>query len=112
MRTERRCTRINSGVERLGLYYILKFACLFIFLYTQANLSRKGCPPIYCGVNTCFDKALEINPGDVEAWIIKGQSLEEFGEFKGAINCYDKVLKINPEHKRAREYKEACLQKV
>jgi tetratricopeptide (TPR) repeat protein len=61
---------------------------------------------------TCCDKAIEINPNDIDTWIIKGRSLEELSEFEGAINCYDKALKINPEHKMAREYKEACLQKL
>ena len=61
---------------------------------------------------TCCDKALEINPIFIEAWINKGRTLEELGEFEEAISCYNKALKINPEHKMAREYKEACLQKL
>jgi tetratricopeptide (TPR) repeat protein len=61
---------------------------------------------------TSFNKAIEINPGDIDAWIYKGRSLEELGEFEEAINCYGRALKINPEHKMAREYKEACLQKL
>jgi hypothetical protein len=39
-------------VARLGLYCILRLACLLIFFYLQASLSRKGCPGIYSGVNT------------------------------------------------------------
>lgn len=49
------CTRFYSGVERLGLVFIfLKLACLSIFLYLQARLSRKGCPPTLLGVNTRY----------------------------------------------------------
>lgn len=61
---------------------------------------------------TSFNKAIEMNPGDIDACIYKGRSLEELGEFEEAINCYGRALKINPEHKMAREYKEACLQKL
>ena len=39
---------------------------------------------------SCFDKALEINPGFIRAWINKGQSLEDLGKFEEAVNCYDK----------------------
>jgi tetratricopeptide (TPR) repeat protein len=59
----------------------------------------------------CFDKALEINPGFIRAWINKGRSLEDLGKFGEAVSCYDKALKINPGDERAREFKEACLQK-
>jgi hypothetical protein len=38
----------ESGV--VTFYCTLRLACLFIFLYMQARLSRKGCPEIYSGV--------------------------------------------------------------
>ena len=61
---------------------------------------------------TCCDRALEINPRFIEAWINKGRSFEELGKFEEAVSCYDKALKINPLDERAREYKEACLEKI
>lgn len=41
----------------------------------------------------CFDKAIEIDPGQ---WGNKGILFHQLQRFKEAIDCYDKLLKINP----------------
>ena len=44
----------------------------------------------------CYDKALEINPGSMEAWNNKGLALARTGRLAEAVQCYDKALEINP----------------
>ncbi len=44
----------------------------------------------------CYDKALELNPGAMEAWNNKGLALARTGRLSEAIQCYDKALEIDP----------------
>ncbi len=46
----------------------------------------------------CFDRALEINPRNAEAWNNKGVSLANLGKPEEAIACYDRALEINPRY--------------
>jgi hypothetical protein len=43
-----------------------------------------------------FNKALEINPGDAEAYLRRGNAQAEKGRYKQAISDYTKALQINP----------------
>jgi tetratricopeptide (TPR) repeat protein len=44
----------------------------------------------------CFDKAIEINPNDVNIWNSKGTALANLGKHQQAIECFDKAIEINP----------------
>jgi tetratricopeptide (TPR) repeat protein len=44
----------------------------------------------------CFDKAIEINPNDVNIWNSKGTALANLGKYQQAIECFDKAIEINP----------------
>ncbi len=50
----------------------------------------------YQGAIACFDRALEINPRDAEAWYNKGIALGSLGKPQEAIACFDRSLEINP----------------
>ena len=50
---------------------------------------------------TAYDKALEIDPKDKEAWVNKGAALNRMGNFSEAITAYDKALKIDPNYVNA-----------
>jgi len=43
----------------------------------------------------CLDKALELNPRQVNAWTNKGASLNSLGRYEEAIRCYDKALELD-----------------
>jgi tetratricopeptide (TPR) repeat protein len=45
---------------------------------------------------TCFNKALEINSGLIDAWIYKGRSLEELGEFDEQMFKEKRIRKVYP----------------
>jgi tetratricopeptide (TPR) repeat protein len=45
----------------------------------------------------CYDKALEIDPGDVNTWSNKGTALGALGRHQDAIACLDQALRLNPE---------------
>ena len=42
-----------------------------------------------------YDKAIEINPRDSDAWYNKGITLAKLGKFDEAIKAYDKATEIN-----------------
>jgi tetratricopeptide (TPR) repeat protein len=44
----------------------------------------------------CYDKALEIEPRDVNTWSNKGIALGEMGRHEAALACFDKALEFDP----------------
>ena len=44
----------------------------------------------------CFDKCIELNPSEVEAWSCKGAAFTELGRYEDAINCFDSAIALNP----------------
>ncbi|MEQ8192140.1 MAG: tetratricopeptide repeat protein, partial [Candidatus Eremiobacterota bacterium] len=60
-----------------------------------------------------FDKAIEINPKDVEAWNNKGYTFIKLGKYEEAIKCFDKAIEINPKdaeawNNKGHAFKEMC----
>ena len=43
-----------------------------------------------------FDRVLEINPKNTEAWNNRGVALFQLGKGEEAIKCYDRALQIDP----------------
>ena len=50
----------------------------------------------------CFDKALNLNPNYVEAWVRKGVTLLDIGEDYDAQVCLNKAVKLSPKSIKAR----------
>jgi tetratricopeptide (TPR) repeat protein len=44
----------------------------------------------------CYDKAIEIQPGYVDAWFNKGVVFDDLEKYEDAIICYDKAIEIQP----------------
>jgi tetratricopeptide (TPR) repeat protein len=59
-----------------------------------------------------YDKALEINKKDVNAWNNKGSALGNLGRYDEAIECYDKVLEIDGKNVDAWNNKGVTLDKL
>ena len=51
----------------------------------------------------CFDKALNLNPNYVEAWVRKGVTLLDIGEDYDAQVCLNKAVKLSPKSFKARD---------
>lgn len=60
----------------------------------------------------CFDKALNLNPNYVEAWVRKGVTLLDIGEDYDAQVCLNKVVKLSPKSFKARYNRGKCLLKL
>ena len=43
-----------------------------------------------------FERALELDPTNKEAWAYKGISLDDLGRYSDALFCYDKAIAIDP----------------
>jgi tetratricopeptide (TPR) repeat protein len=46
---------------------------------------------------SCYDRALELDPGLESAWTAKGVALGELKRLKEALTCYDRTLELNPD---------------
>ena len=60
----------------------------------------------------CFDKALNLNPNYVEAWVRKGVTLLDIGEDYDAQICLNKAVKLSPKSFKARYNRGKCLLKL
>lgn len=60
----------------------------------------------------CFDKALNLNPIYVEAWVRKGVTLLDIGEDYDAQVCLNKAVKLSPKSFKARYNRGKCLLKL
>ena len=60
----------------------------------------------------CFDKALNLNPNYVEAWVRKGVTLLDIGEDYDAQVCLNKAVKLSPKSFKARYNRGKCLLKL
>ncbi len=49
----------------------------------------------------CFDKAIELNPNDIEALNNKGASLDYLKRHDEAIECFNKCLELDSNHSEA-----------
>ncbi|TWV63254.1 tetratricopeptide repeat protein [Parabacteroides distasonis] len=57
----------------------------------------------------CFDKALNLNPNYVDAWVRKGVTLLDIGEDYDAQVCLNKAVKLSPKSFKARYNRGKCL---
>lgn len=60
----------------------------------------------------CFDKALNLNPNYVEAWVRKGVTLLDIGEDYDAQVCLNKAVKLSPKSFKACYNRGKCLLKL
>ncbi len=60
----------------------------------------------------CFDKALELNPRNQEAWYNKGVCLGKLEKYEDAATCFDKALELNPRNQEAWYNKGLILRKL
>jgi len=59
-----------------------------------------------------FDKAIEANPANANAWNGKGAVLYIQGKIEEALKCYDKALEIDPSFALAADNREKALAKL
>lgn len=57
----------------------------------------------------CLNKALSIDPRNVEGLVARGALFANSGSFKKAVDDFDTALKLNPGHANARRYKGETL---
>jgi len=53
----------------------------------------------------CFDRVLEISPGNADAWYNKGRALGKLGKYTRAIASFDRALALWPDNADAWYYK-------
>lgn len=57
----------------------------------------------------CYNKVIELNPNDTEAYFRRGQAYQGLQQYKKAIKDYDKALELNPNFTYAKNNRDACL---
>jgi len=48
-----------------------------------------------------FDRAIEINPNDSDAWYYRGDTLADLGKYEEAIASFNRAIEIKPDHHEA-----------
>ena len=59
-----------------------------------------------------YDKVLELDLTDCEAWEWKGSALSYIGEYEKALKCFENVLKIDPDHYKVLRTKASTLSRL
>ena len=57
----------------------------------------------------CYNKAIELNPNDENAWCFKGKCLSDMQRYEEAIVCYNKAIELNPNYEYTWCFKGNCL---
>jgi len=57
----------------------------------------------------CYNKAIELNPNDENAWCFKGKCLSDMQRYEEAIVCYNKAIELNPNDEYVWNFKGYCL---
>jgi len=52
----------------------------------------------YKGAIDDYNKAIEINPKDADAYYNRGNAKDELNDYQGAIADYSKAIEINPQN--------------
>lgn len=52
----------------------------------------------------CLNKALNVDPRNVEGLVARGALYANSGSFQKAVDDFDTALKVNPNHQNARKY--------
>lgn len=63
----------------------------------------------YAEAILCFNKSLDLNPGNSKSWYNKGLVLKQIGNYDEALFCYDQSLIINPNFLSAQNSKANLL---
>src|SRR5208283_2951885 len=67
-----------------------------LFIANSAFAENKSASEIYQQAINDFNKAIELNPKDAEAYNNRGLAYEYLGNHQKAINDYNKSIKLNP----------------
>lgn len=59
-----------------------------------------------------FDKALQVDPNDVKAWISRGFELEMLNRYEEALVAFDKVTELDPNNARAWMFRGMSLDRL
>lgn len=60
----------------------------------------------------CFERVLQAEPGNIEAWILRASAFSRLESFEEAIECLDAALQIDPQNVQAWRDKASCLTKL
>jgi len=58
------------------------------------------------------EKALELNPKDIEGWLGKGIELAHLDQHRQAIECFEYVIRLSPDHGEAWFHRAVSLAKL
>ena len=56
-----------------------------------------------------YDKAIELDPNDAEAYNNRGNSYRDLGQYQRAIEDYDKAIELDPNDAEAPTHRQRAL---
>ena len=73
-----------------------------VVIPSLSSLYQKGLSLFYQGKNveaiSAFDKSIEIDPENADAWYFKGKALCELSKYNEAIQAYDRAVRVDPSY--------------
>lgn len=66
----------------------------------------------YADAITTISEYLNVNPGDANAWNVKGVALAKIGKYQAAVYCYDKALALHPGNDKFMKNREIVAKKI
>lgn len=90
------------------LHRNLQFSSNFPYLRTKYRSVAEGIEHFKDGRHSeafqCLNKALNIDPRNVEGLVARGALYANNGSFKKAVEDFENALQLNPSHANARKY--------
>lgn len=93
--------KVNSIILLIGILFLSKVS----FSQTSRDFYESGVYQIqlqdYNAAIKEFNKAIELDSANVNAYLLRGDSKDELKDYKGAIDDYSKAIKYNTKFKDA-----------
>ena len=105
--TYKKASRKHTIIMVLGITTMVLLMLVSIASVVQSTnvLVHKGSELMssekYIDAIKAYDKAIEINPPDSNAWTNKGLALDNLNKHEEAIKTYEKAIEINPDNSDA-----------
>jgi tetratricopeptide (TPR) repeat protein len=100
---------IETLYEVIGMWTVFKRGEESAWVNRGFDLAKHG---KFQEAIEAFEKALELNPRDVEGWLGKGIALASLDQHRQALECFAHIFRISPDYGEAWFHRAVSLAKL